>query len=167
LNDVRRDPGDLSKQDAYVSDLVVRDERGPRIRFEPGDDAWIDVEVTANRRLEQLAVVIYLTNEEDNIVFVTSTGRLGYPAFTLDASATAKYSFRLKLHLAPGVFYVGASVFRYSVEQRYDDHRRLATLFITGDKSVGGVANLYPEVVEAGEPTPVPRSALVPTSIAL
>ncbi|MGO8746039.1 MAG: ABC transporter ATP-binding protein [Thermoguttaceae bacterium] len=146
LNDVRRDPDDLSEQDASVSDLVIRDEQGPRIRFEAGDNAWIDVEVAANRRLERLALVIFLTNEEDYVVFVTSTGRLGYPAFTLEASETAKYSFRLKLHLAPGVFHVGAAVFRYDADQRYDECRRLATLFIAGDNGVGGMANLYPEV---------------------
>ena len=162
LNEARHEPADRPQQEAYVSKLSIRDEQGPRIRFEAGDDAWFDVEVSANTRCERLALAIYLKSEDNYYVFVTSTERLGYPTFSLNAAETVKYSFRLTLHLAPGVFHVGAAVHRYDIGRHYDDRFPLGTLFIAGDQGVAGVSNLYPEVVVEGEPRPAPWSAPCP-----
>jgi len=146
LNNVRCEPEDRPQQDAYVSKLVIRDEQGPRIRFEAGDDAWLEFEVKANRRSERLSLTVFLKDESDYLFFGTSTERLGHPAFTLDAGESVRCTFRLKLHLARGAFYVGAAVYRYDNEKTYDVRFPMGTLFVTSDKDVRGIANLYPEV---------------------
>jgi ABC-type polysaccharide/polyol phosphate transport system ATPase subunit len=133
-------------KDAYVCSFVIRDEQGPKVRFQPGDEVWVDVEVRANRACERLSLSLYLKDENGYQIFDTSTERLGHPPFSLAAGETYRCTLRLTLHLASGSFYFGTIIFRYDIQRLYDESFPMGTVFITSDTDVRGVANLYPQV---------------------
>jgi ABC-type polysaccharide/polyol phosphate transport system ATPase subunit len=140
---------DAANKEAYVSKLVIRDRHGPRVRFEAGAEVWLDIDVKANRRCDDLSLSIYLRDDTNYLVFDTSTERLGLPAFSMDAGETINFTVRLQLHLARGTFHIGTHVYRYNIQKMYDDCYPAGTLFITSERDVRGVANLYPEVVKS------------------
>jgi ABC-type polysaccharide/polyol phosphate transport system ATPase subunit len=137
---------DAATKDAYVCNFVIRDEHGPKVRFAPGDEVWIDVEVKANRPCERLSLSLYLKDENGYEAFNTSTERLGHPPFSLAAGETYRCTLRLTLHLASGSFHFGTIVFRYDIQRLYDEAFPVGTVFIASDTDVRGVANLYPQV---------------------
>ena len=94
--------GDTQSKDVFISRLVTRDRNGPRTTFQAGDDVWLDVDVTANKRCERLSFAVFLRNRQNIEVFHTSTIRLGLPALTLEAGETRTFTVHLKLHLAGG-----------------------------------------------------------------
>jgi ABC-type polysaccharide/polyol phosphate transport system ATPase subunit len=147
---------------AFVSRLVIRDENGPRTRFDAGDDAWVDIDVTANRHCDRLSLAAYLRNEQNIESFYASTVRLRLPPVTLAAGETTTFTVHLKLHLAGGTFQLGTQVYRYDVNltsgpdgvptgwEMYDDRFPMGTLLVNSPNDVGGVANLYPEIEIVG-----------------
>ncbi len=142
----RRATADDQQQDVYVSALNIRGEDGPKVRFEPGDDAWVDVEVTATRPCRGLTLTIYIKSDNGYDVFHTSTERLCHRAFALEAGETFQCSFRITLHLALGAYHFGAHVCRYDADRMYDHAFPLGSIFVASDVDVRGIANLYPEV---------------------
>ncbi len=137
---------DAATKDAYISSFVIRDEHGPKVRFRPGDEVSIDVEVRANRPCQQLSISLYLRDENGYDVFDTSTERLGHPTFSLAEGEVHRCTFRLTLHLANGSFHFGALVFRYDIQRMYDNAFPVGTVFVSSDADVRGVVNLYPQV---------------------
>jgi len=140
-------PSATDGKDAFISRLVVRDRNIPKMRFEPGDDVWLDIDVAANKRCEKLSLTIFLRDERNINIFDTSTERLGVPSFTLVAGETRTLTFRLKLHLARGAYHLGAHIYRYDIQRMYDHRYPMGKLFVTSTTDVGGVANLYPEMI--------------------
>ncbi len=82
------------------------------------------------------------------MVMDTSTERLGHAAFDLEAGEMFRCTFELDLNLVSGTFYVSALIFRYDITTEYDRWLRAATLFITSDQDVRGVANCFPRVMK-------------------
>jgi lipopolysaccharide transport system ATP-binding protein len=152
--------GDLSKKQAFVSRVLIRGEDGPRSSFRAGEDAWLDVDVTANQRSEALSLSVYLRDRRNIDIFYASMVRLGLPPVALDAGETRTFTVHLKLHLAGGAFLVGVAVSSYSREVHaredsgsdpgpfkiHDDRFPLGTLLIESPLDVGTMANLYPEI---------------------
>lgn len=151
-------PSDEQTKDAFVSRLAIRGENGPQVQFQAGDDVWLDVGVTANRRCDRLSLALYLRNNQNIEVFYTSTLRLGLPSASLGAGETKTFTIHLKLHLGGGEFHMGAIVYHYdgSVTQDesgmaklwtiHDDRFPIGTLFVSSLTDVGSAANLYPEM---------------------
>ena len=154
----RTTPSDVQNSDVYVSRVIIRGRNGPRVRFQAGDDVWLDIDVTANRRCERTSLSVYLKNDRNIEAFYTSSVRLGLPPCTIDAGETKTFTVHLKLHLAGGAFHLGTSAYRYDFNVAktkdgqpmfwhiYNDVYPLATLFVDSLTDVGGVANLYPEI---------------------
>jgi ABC-type polysaccharide/polyol phosphate transport system ATPase subunit len=145
LTQSRSAASDWASKEAYVAKVVIRDRHSPRMRFEAGEDAWIDVDVKANRPCKDLSLSLYLRDDKDYNVFNTSTERLRLPTFSLELGETIRFTFRLKLHLARGAFHIGTTVYRYSIQKNYDEQYPIGTIFITSESDARGVANLYPE----------------------
>ena len=154
--------GDEQPKDAFASRLAIRSKDGPQVRFEAGDDVWVDVDVTASRRCEGLAFALFMTNHQNIEVFHTSTVRLGLPSSTLDAGESMTFTVHLKLHLAGGEFHFGVIVYQYDGKvirdetgagtfwTIYDDRFPMGTLFVSSPSYVGSAANLYPEIEFSG-----------------
>jgi lipopolysaccharide transport system ATP-binding protein len=135
-------------KEVYVSRVTLRDEAGGEaVQFDAGQRMVAEVEVTARRAAERLAVVIECRDEEMYEVFNTSTQRLG--AATVDLAAGEKFTarFALRLHLAPGTYHFGVYVYRYDIQKNYDTLTPAKTFYVRSLIDVRGVAHLEPEVL--------------------
>jgi lipopolysaccharide transport system ATP-binding protein len=136
-----------SSQDVVISRVGMRNEAGECQRFESGEKAWVDIEVTARRRSEKLSLSLYLTDSTDYMVCNVSTERLGCGTFNLEAGETFRCTFELNLNVVSGTFHLSALIYRYDIEKEYDRWLRAATLFVACDEDVRGLANCFPKVV--------------------
>ncbi len=134
-------------KDAVISRVQVHGQAGDDVRFEAGTRATVDVEVTGNRDLEKLSVVLELHDEDMFLVFETSSEHLSDKSFSLSQGKVWNVSFDLKLHLAPGTYHLSVWVYRHDIQKSYDHVFPAATLYITSEREVRGVANLYPEIL--------------------
>jgi lipopolysaccharide transport system ATP-binding protein len=137
-------------QEAFISRVQIRGRDGPRNHFQAGEKAFIDIEVRANSACERLAVFVGINTREVAVVFNTSTERLGAKTISLHAGAKVTCTFALDLHLAAGTYFLSASIFRYDIEKCYDEWESAQTFFVSADRDMRGVANLYPEVSIGG-----------------
>src|SRR5260370_7488269 len=87
-----------------ISQVRVRSRRGESVRFESGETAWVDVEVTARRPCAKMAVVLFVTDEAYYEMFNTSTERLGCGKFYLVPRGNFSCRFLLQLNFADGPF---------------------------------------------------------------
>ena len=87
--------------------------------------------------------------EDDNRVnvFNTSTERLKYPPIYLNAGESWKCEYELCLNLAPGTYHVGAIIYRYDIQKKYDVLFPAATIYVYSHIDARGIANLYPRIV--------------------
>jgi lipopolysaccharide transport system ATP-binding protein len=139
-----RDPA----KDVYVSRVTLRDEAGAEaVQFDAGQRMLAEVEVTARRAAERLAVVIECRDEEMYDVFNTSTQRLGAETVSLAAGEKFTAKLALRLHLAPGTYHVGVYVYRYDIQKNYDTLSPAKTFYVRSLVDVRGVAHLEPEVL--------------------
>jgi hypothetical protein len=106
-----------------------------------------EVEVTARRATERLAVVIECRDEEMYEVFNTSTQRLGAETVSLAAGEKFTARFALRLHLAPGTYHFGVYAYRYDIQKNYDTLTPAKTFYVRSLVDVRGVAHLEPEVL--------------------
>ena len=125
----------------------LRGEEGERVHFVPGESAWVDVEFSATRRSEKIAVVIGVLDESLNIVFHTSSERLGAAPVMLDAGQRCTASFELVMHLAAGTFHLAVHLYRYDIAREYDKALPACTFFMSSEVDVRGAANLYPKLI--------------------
>ena len=79
-------------------------------------------------------------------MFNTSTERLGTNSFSLHAGEKVTCTFALDLHLASGTYCLSALIRRYDILKDYDEWESAQTFFVSADRGIAGVANLYPEV---------------------
>jgi homopolymeric O-antigen transport system ATP-binding protein len=130
----------------YVTRVEVRDETGPRAHFRAGECVTVDVDVTSRGSHERLAAVIGLKDGREYNVFNASSENLSGASFSLGPDEGITCSFQLKLHLAPGRYRFCTWIYRYDSETLYDHWESAATIFVSHDTDVRGVANLYPAV---------------------
>ena len=132
-------------KEVFISKLTVRDEEGECVQFQPGQKAWVDITVSSKVKCKNLSIGIHMLDENNYSIFNTSSERLGFEPFTLEAGEKREFSFEITLHLARGTFFLGATIKRYDIEKIYDDLFTGATIFINSEKDVRGAANLYPK----------------------
>jgi ABC-type polysaccharide/polyol phosphate transport system ATPase subunit len=155
LSDSFKSRSNRENQQVYISQVKVRDSTGEQSRFESGQTAWVDIEVTARESTEKLAVVVWITDESQYLLFDTSTERLGHQPFALQPGESYRCTFELSLNIAHGTFHVCAAVHRYDVQRTYDSWVPAATLFIGSTTAVRGALNCFPKLVEVETVMPV------------
>jgi lipopolysaccharide transport system ATP-binding protein len=143
--------------EARDTEVAIRSVRlrgldGDIVRLRPGDKAWVDVTIHANRDCEQVAVVLAVLDESLGEVFNTSSERLERRSIDLKEGQTATLTFELDMHLAVGTFHVGVYLHRYDIEREFDRVLPAATFFVESDVDVRGSANLYPKLVACSAP---------------
>ncbi|HZJ64028.1 MAG TPA: ABC transporter ATP-binding protein [Kofleriaceae bacterium] len=135
-------------KDVYISRVALRDESGAEaVQFDAGQRMVVEIEATARRPAERLAVVIECQDEEMYEVFNTSTQRLGAATVDLAAGEKLTVRFALRLHLAPGTYHVGIHIYRYDIQRNYDTLNPAKTFYVRSLIDVRGVAHLEPEVL--------------------
>jgi ABC-type sugar transport system ATPase subunit len=130
-----------------ISKVTVRNAAGECLRFESGEKAWIDIEVTASKRCTKLSVSLYVTDEQYQSIFDTSTERLGYGNFALEAGEVFTCTFELQLNLANGAFNPSILVYRYDTQTEYDRWAPATTIYVSSKQDVRGAAHCFPQVI--------------------
>ncbi len=145
LNGVQERRSQSSDRDLFISSVRVRGNAGLQNHFQPGERAYVDVEVGSRDTYDRLAVGLKIKNADFLEIFHTSTERLGAGSFSLGARQGLTCTFTLDLHLVAGTYYLTASIHRYDIQKRYDYWESAETFFVSEDRDVGGIVNLYPD----------------------
>jgi lipopolysaccharide transport system ATP-binding protein len=146
LEQAKREQVHDDDKDVIIESVMVQGTQGPRLDFQAGAKAWVDVQMRARRRVVDLACLLYLVDKDNYLTFDVSTDRLGLPPMTLEPDDTRTCSFELDLNLAAGTFRVCSMLFRCNSDQVHDHVYSAATLLIRSAVDVRGVANLYPRL---------------------
>jgi len=158
----------------FVSRVEVRDASGPRAHFRTGDRVTVDVEVVSRGRYDRLAIVVGLKDANEYNIFNVSSESLNGSSFAMGSDEAVTCTFDLDLHLAPGRYGVCTWVYRYDSETLYDHWATAATIFVSSEKDVRGVVNLWPTVrfsakrpaqPAATAPAPAPRGHAGPVHL--
>ena len=141
-------PVSSDDKSVYVSRVTIRNANGVECaQFRAPERMIAEVEITANRAVQKLAIVIECRNDEMYGVFDTSTQRLGEKPVNLAAGERFVATFGLNLHLVPGAYHLGIYVYRYDTQENYDTRIPAGTFFVNTDTDVRGVAHLEPVVI--------------------
>lgn len=130
-----------------ISKVAVRDAAGPCQRFQSGQKAWIDVEVSAHERCSNVAVVLYVLDGSHYVLFTTSTERLGHGNVSLNSGEVFNCTFEVELNLGPGVYYPSVNLFRYDNQEWYDSWEAAETIYVWSKEDITGPVNCFPKVV--------------------
>jgi lipopolysaccharide transport system ATP-binding protein len=130
-----------------ITSVKVRDERGECIHFRSGQKAWIDVELTANAHSSRTSVTLYLLDSRFSSVFDISTERLGHEAVELQEGDKYRCTFEVTLNLADGTFHPSVVLYRYDIQTASDRWEPAATIYISSEDGVRGIANCFPRVI--------------------
>ena len=130
-----------------ISNARVRGEYGESGRFKSGDTVWLEVEVTARMPCTKLTVTPWMTNEANEIVFETTTERLGWGNFSLEAGEVYSCTFEMRLNVTNGIYHLSALVYRHVTQTIYDEWTAVATIYVSSDDDVRGTAHCFPRVI--------------------
>jgi lipopolysaccharide transport system ATP-binding protein len=133
----------------YITTVRVRDAAGEQNTFESGRTAWVDIEITARKRVEKLAISIWLRDEAEYELFDTSTVRLGCDPIALQPGQSYRCTFELTLNIAHGKFELCADVLHVELEKIYDQRVPAGNLFVGSSMAVRGAVNCFPRVIES------------------
>jgi len=135
-------------REVYISEVKVHGPAGEQLKFESGETAWVDFELTAKARAEKLAVAVWLTDDSQRSIFRTSSERLGYPTLSLQAGETYRGTFELSLNMPNGTFGVCVGVYRNDIQHEYDKREPATMVFIGSTTAVSGAVNCFPRFTE-------------------
>jgi lipopolysaccharide transport system ATP-binding protein len=130
-----------------ISKVRVRNEHGECVRFRSGEKAWIDVELTARALCSKLSLSLYITDDQFQSIFDTSTERLGHGNFILNEGEVFTCTFELRLNLANGIFHPSILVYRYDTQTAYDRWEPATTIHVSSADDVRGAAHCFPKVI--------------------
>lgn len=138
-----------NSQEVVISKITLRNQNGECQRFESGEKAYVDIEITARRRCEKLSVSLYLIDSAETMIMDTSTERLGHGRFNLEADERFRCTFEIDLNLVTGTFHVSSLIYRYDIRKEYDRVLRASTFFVSYRDDVRGYANCFPRVINS------------------
>ena len=136
-----------SSRAVAISKVVIRDENGECLRFQSGQRAWIDIEITARTRVSGLSVSLFITDEHFQNISDTSTERLGHNNFALEEDEVYSCTFELRLNMAHGLFHPSVLIYRYDTQTEYDRWDPAATIHVSSDEDVRGYVHCFPKVI--------------------
>jgi len=131
-----------------ISTVRVRGERGESVRFRSGERAWIDVEVTARTRCTKLAITLEILDDKLTEIFDTSTDLLGHGNFDLEENDIYRCTFEVRLNLADGTYHPSVLIYRRDLQVVYDRWEPAATIYVSSEGGVRGIANCFPQVIQ-------------------
>jgi lipopolysaccharide transport system ATP-binding protein len=148
LADAGRGAARATDSDAEVTAFRVSGAGGEALQYASGETVRVDVEVRARRRCERAALVLVVRDENNYLVFDTSTQRLGCEPVTLEAGEVVSAAVELDLHFAQGTYRFGLGVLRYDNLRWYAPWYPAATVFVTSKNAhARGTTNLYPRLL--------------------
>lgn len=136
-----------SSDPVIISNVRIRNECGESIRFQSGQKAWIDVELTARMSCSKLSVTLYILDDKHVEVFDTSTDLLGHGSFDLGEGDVYHCTFEVSLNLGDGTYYPSIVIYRRDIQTIYDKWEPAATIYVNSGGGVHGIAHCFPQVV--------------------
>lgn len=130
----------------YVSGVEVTSPGGKKLDFKSGEDATVAITVVARTQVHRLDCVLFIGNEKLQDVFSTSAMRLNQQIVDLAAGQSVTYSFKLKLHLTSGRYYVGIDLQKGGAAEHAHAANMAASFLISSDYVASGGAQMYPVV---------------------
>jgi ABC-type polysaccharide/polyol phosphate transport system ATPase subunit len=148
LQQSRSSPEEASDETpVIISKVKVRNEYGECTRFKSGERAWVDAEVTTRARCTKLAVVLYITNDNDEI-FETSTERLGHGSITLEPGEVFTCTFEVRLNVNTGIYHPSIMTWRHLTQSGYEQQIAAATIYVSSEDDMTGIPHFFPRVVQ-------------------
>ena len=135
---------DTSLNPARITAVTVRNEKGECGRFQSGEKAWVDIEVRARTRCSRMSISLYITDDQFQSVFDTSTERLGHGNFDLEEGDVYRCTFELHLNMAVGIFSPSVLVYRYDTQTEYDRWAPATSIYVSSAVDVRGSVNCFP-----------------------
>jgi hypothetical protein len=151
--------GDLSDQEAVVSDAWFEDDEGTRHEYLPqGRPCSLRAAVEFNGVVEDPSFTVMLRDEDGRNVFGTSTTWAEEETGRYGPGDRALFTVSFENLLSPGRYYATVSVARRGGGQVLLDRRERAATFVsTGTRNSGGVVDLPHSVeVSRGAPAAAP-----------
>ena len=130
-----------------ISGVKIRNEHGESMQFRSGEKAWVDVELTARTRCTKLSVTLDILDDKFSEIFDTSTDLLGHASFDLNEGDVYTCTFEVHLNLADGTYYPSVLIYRRDIQKIYDKWEPAATIYVSSDDGVRGVAHCFPQVI--------------------
>jgi len=130
-----------------ISNVRIRGEAGDSGRFKSGDTIWLEVEVAARTPCTKLTVSPWMTNETGEIVWETTTERLGCGNFSLEAGEVYSCTFEMRLNVTNGIYHLSVLIYRHDTQTIYDERMAVATFYVSSEDDVRGTAHCFPKVL--------------------
>lgn len=130
-----------------ISKARAHGEYGESGRFKSGDTIWFEVEVTARTQCTKLTVAPWMTNEANEIVFETTTERLGHGNFSLEPGEAFTCTFEMHLNVTTGIYHLSVLIYRHDTQTVYDEWTSVATIYVSSEDDVRGTAHCFPKVI--------------------
>jgi lipopolysaccharide transport system ATP-binding protein len=149
LNNVQRKLAEAGGKALEFTAVKLRSEHEEVVRLESGSTVYLDIEAIARRQCKKVAVAVSLLDENAYLVFNTSTERLGYPVYDMEAGDKLKCTFQMDMNMLSGTFAVCVSLFQYHTGTAFDRWAPAATFFVS-PSSIGstGLVDCNPRLIE-------------------
>jgi lipopolysaccharide transport system ATP-binding protein len=148
LNGPSEKSSGMQSNRVYIKRAEVLKDGKNESQFKAGDKAEIIVSVGSKVDCSDLALHLELRNNNDYQLFEVYTEMLDASGFSLKEGETKEFRIELTMHLAAGVYHLGAFVVSlHDVSKRYDRKFPAATLYIEAHDAVRCAVNLYPKIL--------------------
>jgi len=138
------DEGSGDRMVEITATRIVDGAGSPRLRFVPGDELGIEIDVLAHRPTEDWVVGIALTNNVDLTVYGTNTKIMDVDLGQVAGTKTLRFSFK-DIPLVEGQYFVTVAV-HPRVGPEYHRLDRTATLRVYSDSGEDGVIHMTPRL---------------------
>jgi lipopolysaccharide transport system ATP-binding protein len=130
-----------------ISRAVFHGRNGQALRFESGEKATLNIDITARRAYEHLSIALVMHDASMYTIFETSTELLTCSSFSIKEGQTKRIAFELNLHLGQGTYHLNCYLGEHATNRLYDSLSPAATIYVQSCRDVLGIANLYPAAV--------------------
>jgi ABC-type polysaccharide/polyol phosphate transport system ATPase subunit len=138
---------DNASNPVSITQARMRSTSAEPARFASGDTIWIDAEVTAREPCSKLTLCLWMTNEENDVVFETTTERLGHGNFNLEAGDVFSCTFEMHLNVTSGIYHPSVLIYRHDNQTVYDEWPAVATIYVSSEDDVRGAAHCFPKLL--------------------
>jgi lipopolysaccharide transport system ATP-binding protein len=145
--DLHECTGDTDSAAVRITSVQIRNENGECTRFQSGEKAWVDIEITARTRCEKLSVTLYILDDNYRPIFDASLERLGEGNFTLEEGGVFSCTFEVNLNLTTGIFHPSVLLYRYDTQTEYDRRAPAMTIYVNSLVDGRGPVHCFPKVV--------------------
>ena len=117
--------------------------------FEVGQTVNVRVKTQATAPVRDIAVVLWIKNEDQYEIFNTSTERMGRPAYSLEQGQVLECEFELDLDMAYGTYQFCVAVHRYTEDKTLDSWVPASSFYVgTFQDRYRGLVPAEPRLVD-------------------